>query len=85
VDNNVNKQNSYERNNRQAFSMDTGLAVFGTSTDRAVGSGDRSGADVCIWLRTHFGWKTEFVSGNCVREAREFIPWTMKTFDRRGW
>jgi hypothetical protein len=21
---------------------------------------------------------TEFVSGNCAREAREFIPWTMK-------
>jgi hypothetical protein len=24
----------------------------------SVGSGDRSGADVCIWLRTPFGWKT---------------------------
>jgi hypothetical protein len=47
-------------------------------------SGDRSGADVCIWLRTPFGWKTEFVSGNCVREAREFIPWMMKAFDHRG-
>jgi hypothetical protein len=66
--------------------MDTGLVVFGTSTDIAVGSGDRSGADVCtrIWLRTPFGWKTEFVSGNCVREALELIPWTMKTFDHRG-
>jgi hypothetical protein len=49
-----------------------------------VGSGDRSGTDVCIWLRTPFGWKTDFVSGNCVREARELIPWTMKTFDHRG-
>jgi hypothetical protein len=49
-------------------SMDMGLVVFGTSTDIAVGSGDRSGADVCIWLQTPFGWKTEFVSGNCVRE-----------------
>jgi hypothetical protein len=49
-----------------------------------VGSGDRLGADVCILLRTPFGWKTEFVSGNCAREAREFIPWTMKTFDHRG-
>jgi hypothetical protein len=64
--------------------MDTGLVVFGTSTDMAVGSGDRLGADVCIWLRTPFGWKTEFVSGNCVREARELIPWTMKTFNHRG-
>jgi hypothetical protein len=35
--------------------MDTGLVVFGTSTDIAVGSGDWSGADVCIWLRTPFG------------------------------
>jgi hypothetical protein len=26
----------------------------------------------------------QFVSGNCVREARELIPWTMKTFDHRG-
>jgi hypothetical protein len=43
-----------------------------------------AGADVCIWLRTPFGWKTEFVSGNYVREAREFIPWTVKTVDRRG-
>jgi hypothetical protein len=51
----------------------------------SVGSGDRSGVDVCIWLRTPFGWKTEFVLGNCVRQAREFIPWTMKTFDRWGW
>jgi hypothetical protein len=50
----------------------------------AVGSGDQSGADVCIWLRTPFGWKTEFISGNCMREAHEFIPWTMKTFDHRG-
>jgi hypothetical protein len=41
-------------------------------------------ADVCIWLCIPFGWKTEFVSGNCVREARELIPWTMKTFDHRG-
>jgi hypothetical protein len=54
--------------------MDTGLVVFGTSSDIAVGSGDQSGADVCIWLRTPFGWKTEFVSGNCVREAHELIP-----------
>jgi hypothetical protein len=38
----------------------------------AVGSGDRSGAGVCIWLRTRFGWKTEFVSGSCVRELVEF-------------
>jgi hypothetical protein len=64
--------------------MDTGLVVFGTSTDIAFGSRDRSGADVCIWLRTPFGWKTEFVSGNCMREARELIPWPMKTFDHRG-
>jgi hypothetical protein len=24
---------------------------------------------VCIWLRTPFGWKTEFVSGNCERST----------------
>jgi hypothetical protein len=29
--------------------VDTGLVVFGTSTGIAVGSGDQSGADVCIW------------------------------------
>jgi hypothetical protein len=39
---------------------------------------------LCVGLWTPFGWKTEFVSGNCVREAREFILWTMKTFDPRG-
>jgi hypothetical protein len=33
----------------------------------------------CIWLRTPFGWK------EIVRGAREFIRWTVKTFDRRGW
>jgi hypothetical protein len=64
--------------------MDMGFVGFGTSTDIAVRSGDRSGADVCIWLRTPFGWKTEFVSGSCAREAREFISWTMKTFDHWG-
>jgi hypothetical protein len=53
-------------------SMDMGLVVFGTSTDTTVGSGDRSGADVCIWLRTPFGWKTEFVSGNCVVSPRVY-------------
>jgi hypothetical protein len=64
--------------------MDGRYYGFRTSADRTVGSGDRSGADVCVWLRTPFGWKTEYVSGNCMREAREFIPWTMKTFDHRG-
>jgi hypothetical protein len=58
--------------------------VYGYGLDTTVGSGDRSGADVCIWLRTPFGKKIEFVSGNCVREARELIPWTMKIFDHRG-
>jgi hypothetical protein len=30
-----------------------GIRSLGTSTDiGSVGSGDRSGADVCIWLRT---------------------------------
>jgi hypothetical protein len=24
---------------------------------------------VCIWLRTPFGWKTEFVSGKCERST----------------
>jgi hypothetical protein len=46
VDNNVNMQNSYERNNRQAFSMDTGLVVFGTSTDIPVGFENRSSEDI---------------------------------------
>jgi hypothetical protein len=54
------------------------------SNEATVWFGIRLGADVCIWLRTPFVWKTEFVSGNCVREAREFIPWTMETFDHRG-
>jgi hypothetical protein len=43
---------------------------------------NRSSTDMLVW--TPFGRKTEFVSGNCVREACEFIPWTMKTFDHRG-
>jgi hypothetical protein len=30
---------------------------------------------LCVGLWTPFGWKTEFVLGNCVREACEFIPW----------
>jgi hypothetical protein len=64
--------------------MDTGLVVFGTSTDIAVGFGSYLGADMCIRLRTPLGWKIKFVSGNCVRGTREFIPWTIKTFDHRG-
>jgi hypothetical protein len=39
---------------------------------------------LCFGLWTPFGWKTEFVLGNVVREAREFIPWMAKTVDRRG-
>jgi hypothetical protein len=39
---------------------------------------------LCVGLWIPFGWKTEFVSGNWVREAREFIPWMVKTVDRRG-
>jgi hypothetical protein len=27
---------------------------------------------LCVGLWTPFGWKTEFVSGNCVREARVY-------------
>jgi hypothetical protein len=52
--------------------MDTGLVVFGTSTDIAVGSGDRLNTDVLV------------CRGDCVRGTREFIPRTMKTFDQRG-
>jgi hypothetical protein len=65
--------------------MDTGLVVFGTSTDIAVGSGDRSGADVCV-----FGCGLLLVGRlssyqEIARGASEFIRWTVKTFDRRGW
>jgi hypothetical protein len=83
VDNNVNKHNSYERNNRQAFSMDTGLVVFGTSTDIAVGSGDRSGADVYLAADSfEIGRLSSY--REIARGAREFIRWAVKTFDRRG-
>jgi hypothetical protein len=49
--------------------MDTGLVVFGTSTDITVGFGSYLGADVCIRLRTPFGWKIKFVSENCERNT----------------
>jgi hypothetical protein len=65
--------------------MDGRYYGFRTSANRTVGSGDRSGADVCIWLRTPLRLEAKFVSGNCARGAREFIRWTVKTFDRRGW
>jgi hypothetical protein len=26
----------------------------------------------CIWLRTPFGWKIKFVSGNCERNTRVY-------------
>jgi hypothetical protein len=50
----------------------------------SVGSGDRSGADVYV-----FGCGLLLVGRlssyrEIVREARELIPWTMKTFDHRG-
>jgi hypothetical protein len=46
--------------------------------------GDRSSADVCV-----FGYGLFLVGRlssyrEIVREAREFIRWTVKTFDRRG-
>jgi hypothetical protein len=82
-DNNVNKQHCYARNNRQAFLWLRNLLSSNFYWyNQCVGI--RSSTDVCIWLRTPFGWRLSSYR-EIVREAREFIPWTMKTFDRRGW
>jgi hypothetical protein len=46
------------------------IVVFGTSTDIQENFGIRSSTDVCVYLvRTPFGWKTKFVSGNCERST----------------
>jgi uncharacterized membrane protein len=47
--------------------------------------GIRSSADVCV-----FGYGLLLVGRlssyrEIARETLEFIPWTVKTFDRRGW
>jgi hypothetical protein len=43
----------------------------------------RSSTDVCVWLWTPFGLKTKFLSGKLREEYVEFIPWMVKTVDRR--
>jgi hypothetical protein len=73
-----------QRKRRRYYGNGDVIYKEGLGMNLSVGSGERSGADVCIWLRTPFGWKIKFVSGNCVREAREFIPRSMKTSDHRG-
>jgi hypothetical protein len=69
ADNNVNKKDCYARNNRQAFPQSQDCCLR-TSTD--IGSVVWNSLEcrcVCIWLRTPFGWKTKFVSGNCERST----------------
>jgi hypothetical protein len=86
ADNNANKQHCYARNNSHVdVSMVTGLVVFEHLLISPVCVGIRSRADVCV-----FGYGLLLVGRlssyrEIVREAREFIPWTVKTFDRRGW
>jgi hypothetical protein len=84
-DNNVNKQHCYASNNRQAFPRSQDCCLR-TSTDIfSVCFRMRSSADVCV-----FGYGLLLVGRlssyrEIARGAREFIPWTMKTVDRRGW
>jgi hypothetical protein len=52
--------------------------VFGILLTSPVCFEIRSSADVCVYLATDSFWL------EIAREAREFIPWTVKTFDRRG-
>jgi hypothetical protein len=64
ADNNVNKQHCYAHNNRQAFPW-LWDGCLRTSTD--IGSVlEFTRVQTCIWLGTPFGWKINFVSGNCV-------------------
>jgi hypothetical protein len=53
ADSNVNKQYCCARNNGRAC-LWFRVGCLWTSTDTTVGSGDRLGADVCIWLWTPF-------------------------------
>jgi hypothetical protein len=60
------------------------IAVFGLGLISAVCVGIRSSADVCV-----FGYRLLLVGRlssyrEIARGAHEFIPWTVKTFDRRG-
>jgi hypothetical protein len=64
--NNVNKHHCYVCNNRQAFPRSQDCCLW-TSTDIGVFWNSLECRRVCIWLRTPFGWKTEFVSGKSER------------------
>jgi hypothetical protein len=69
ADNNVNKQHYYAHNNRQAFPRSQDCC-FWTSTDIfGVCWNSLECRHVCIWLRTPFGWKTEFISGKGERST----------------
>jgi hypothetical protein len=46
-----------------------GIVVFGILRIYSVCVGIPR-VQTCIWLRTPFGWKTKFVSGNCERSTR---------------
>jgi hypothetical protein len=59
--------------------------VFGNLLTSPVCVGIRSSAGVCV-----FGYGLLLVGRlssyrEIAREARQFIPYTVKTFDRRGW
>jgi hypothetical protein len=69
ADNSVDNQHCCARNNGQAFLwlQDGG---FRTSTDiTSVCVLEFTRVQTCIWLRTPFGWKIKFVSGNCERST----------------
>jgi hypothetical protein len=85
ANNNVNKQHCYARNNRQAF-LWLRDGCLRTSTDITS----------VVWNSLEY--RRDCVSGyglllvgrrssyrEIVREARGFIPWTVKIFYRRGW
>jgi hypothetical protein len=37
---------------------------------------------MCVWLRTHFGWKTELVMGNCERST---CVWKLPDCKNESW
>jgi hypothetical protein len=69
ADNNVNKQHCYAHNNRQAFPRSQDCCLRTSKDIFSVCWNSLECRRVCIWLRTPFGWKTKFVSGNCERST----------------
>jgi hypothetical protein len=84
ADNNVNKQHCYARNKRQVFPRSQDCCIRNSTDMNSVCVGIRSSADMCV-----FGYALLLVGRlslyrEIAREAREFIPWMVNTFDLRG-